>query len=57
MRMMLALATWCGVVGAASAHVSDATGAQHAAEHAWLALLLLPVGGYGPRLLRRRLRD
>lgn len=57
MRTILALVTLCAAASSVQAHVSGAPQAQHAAEHAWLALLLLPVAGHALRLLRRRMRD
>ena len=48
------LAMLLGPAAAVQAHVSDSGMVQHAAEHAWLALLLVPVVAGGLRLLAKR---
>ncbi|MCB1803101.1 MAG: hypothetical protein KDI82_15525 [Gammaproteobacteria bacterium] len=55
-QAFLVLASMSFFTALAQAHVSQASDVQHAAEHAWLALLLLPAGVLGLRLLRNRRR-
>ncbi len=40
--------------GAVQAHVADLSPAQHASEHAWLALVLVPLALLLIPLLRRK---
>jgi len=41
----------------AQAHVSQASGVQHASEHFWLLLALMPVVMLLPSLIRRFIRS
>ncbi|MCB1789688.1 MAG: hypothetical protein KDJ27_08275 [Gammaproteobacteria bacterium] len=55
--MTKTLAILLALSGAAQAHVAHVPAMQHAAEHMWLALLLLPLVGHVLWRLYRRRRD
>lgn len=57
MPMTKTLAILLALSGAAQAHVANVPAMQHAAEHLWLALLLLPLVGHVLWRLYRRRRD
>ncbi len=55
MRKFVSIVGLMGLAASSQAHVADIPVAQHVAEHAWLALALIPLLAVAiPWVMRRR---